>query len=145
MARQKTSARKSELLPRSGIVTVARIDMHIYADKQRGSVRERKSSIHIDVMGEFTEPVSGITKFSILTHPVPMPAAGQAEIPCIGSFTRFKPIAQGVVELSVDEFQNLMLLATSGKLRSCYVAFNTPYRGHALIVSVSFSSGPPEE
>lgn len=145
MTTQKAKRRASELLPRYGAVTDARISMHIYAHKERGKLRERSSSVSIEVIGRFTEAVGEITQFSILVLPVLRPTLGQAETPSVGSFSQFKPIARGVVELSFDEFQHLMLLSTSGSLQSCYFAFNEPYRGRALIVSISFSSGPPEE
>jgi len=145
MTKQKTKNRKSDLLSRYGTVHDTRIDLNIQAERLHGNLYQRKSSIYVDVIGEFTEPVSGVTQFSILTFPVEKPELGKTVIPSIGSFIRIKPTAQSVIELSLEEFQNLMQLAASGKLRSCYLAFNEPFRGRASIVSISFSSDPPEQ
>ncbi|AEG70112.1 hypothetical protein RSPO_c02820 [Ralstonia solanacearum Po82] len=94
----------------------------------------------IDVEGEFTEPVAGISQFSIMAYVDANPIIGQAEVPAIGAFTAIKPVLQGAISLSSSEFQSLLTMVSAGMLRSCYFAFTKPRYRSALIVTADFNS-----
>ena len=100
-------------------------------------------TMHIE--GELTEPVVGISQFSIMAYVDSNPVAGQAEVPSIGVFTAIKPVLQGAIDLSPSEFQSLLTMASAGMLRSCYFAFTKPRYGSALIVNADFSSRATDE
>lgn len=99
----------------------------------------------IDIEGEFTEPVAGTSKFSIMAYVDANPVVGQVEVPSVGAFTAIKPVLQGGIDLSPSEFQSLLTMASSGMLRSCYVVFTKPRYRSALIVSVGFNSKTVDE
>lgn len=100
--------------------------------------------MYLELEGEMTEPVANVTQFSLLVFISANPKPGQGEISSIGSITKFKPVIQMGVGLSLEEFQTLVQLAAAERLQSCYLAFQAPHRGHALIVSISFSSVLPD-
>ncbi|MEM5405118.1 hypothetical protein [Paraburkholderia unamae] len=77
--------------------------------------------------------------------PANEPDTGNAERPNVGAFISVKPEFQGVIDMTEGHFQQLLTLAASGRLAWCYVAFTTPYRRSALIVSVSFDTRPPDD
>ncbi|MFJ1253849.1 hypothetical protein [Cupriavidus sp. CuC1] len=134
---------QSTLLTREGIITGWRASLHVLAERHRGGLRERKGSAWLVLEGELTEPVSGVSGFSIHMFPVTEPFVGQAQIPSVGSFIRVKPVMDGVVELSDREFDFVVTLVASGRIASCSVAFQPPRYGRALIASIGFSSDPP--
>ncbi|CAJ0736374.1 hypothetical protein [Ralstonia mannitolilytica] len=94
----------------------------------------------IEIQGEFTEPIAGISQFSIMTYVHANPVIGQAEVPAIGAFTAIKPMLQGGIDLSPSEFQSLLTMAAAGMLRSCFIAFTRPRYRSALIVTADFDS-----
>lgn len=96
-------------------------------------------------MGEFTEPVRGISAFSLRVRPEAKPGLGNVEIPSVGAWSATKPAFDGGVYLSEREFDLVLAMATSGKLVSVHFHFQEPHYGKALIASVSFGSDPPEE
>lgn len=94
----------------------------------------------IDIEGEFTEPVRGISQFSIMAYIDANPTVGMVDVPAIGAFTAIKPVLQGGIDFSPSEFQSLLTMASAGMLRSCYLVFTKPRYRSALIVSASFNS-----
>jgi len=138
---------RTTLLSREGAITAWRASLHVFAERRRGEPRERKGSPWLVIEGELTEPVAGVSAFSIHMFPVTGPRVGQAEIPSVGSFIRAKPVMDGVVELAEREFDFVLTLLTSGRIASCSVAFQPPRYGRALIASIGFSSDPalPDE
>ncbi|WP_426395251.1 hypothetical protein ACN9M1_13940 [Ralstonia sp. R-29] len=99
----------------------------------------------IDIEGEFTEPVAGISQFSMMAFVHANPVIGQSEVPAIGAFTAIKPVLQGGIDFSPSEFQSLLTMASAGMLRSCYLVFTKPRYRSALIVSASFNSRTVDE
>lgn len=130
---------------RYGLITDWQFDMHIQAERPRGGSAQRESRMYLELKGELTKPLSGVTKFSILTFISEAPKTGQGVVASVGSLTRIKPLIQGGVDLSFAEFQTLTQIASTQQLRSCYLAFQAPFRGHALIASISFGSALPDE
>lgn len=134
---------RTTLLTREGIITGWRASLHVYAQQQRGRPRDRTGRPWLVLEGELTEPVTGVSGFSIHMFPVNEPSVGQAEIPSVGSFIRTKPVLEGVVELSEPEFGFIATLLSSGRVTSCSLAFQQPHYGRALIASINFSSERP--
>ncbi|MBB5411045.1 hypothetical protein HDG34_005002 [Paraburkholderia sp. HC6.4b] len=114
-------------------------------DRPRGSPPERESRVSILMEGEFTEPVRDVTRFLIQVSPTDKPSIGNADVPNVGVFISIKPELQGVVDMTDDHFQALLTLASSGRLEWCHVAFTVPFRRSAFIVSVDFTTRPPDD
>jgi len=89
--------------------------------------------------------VGDVIRFMIQLSPTSNPDIGNPERPNVGAFIALKPELQGVVDIGEGRFQQLLTLATSGRLEWCHVAFTAPYRRSALIVSISFNTRPPDE
>lgn len=145
MKKTTSNKRRQEIQYRHGLITDWRFDLHIQAERPRGGLAQRESRMYLELSGHLTEPLAGITQFSMLAFVSKEPKAGQGDVASVGSLTRIKPSIKGAVDLSVTEFQTLTQMASSQQLRSCYIAFQAPYRGHALLVSISFSSALPDE
>ncbi|MEI5997201.1 hypothetical protein H3V53_08295 [Paraburkholderia bengalensis] len=114
-------------------------------DRPRGYPPARESRASILLEGEFTEPVRDVTRFLIQVAPTNKPDIGNADVPNIGAFISNKPELQGVVDMTESRFQELFTLAASGRLEWCHVAFTVPFRRSALIVSIDFTTRPPDE
>jgi hypothetical protein len=65
---------------------------------------------------------------------------GTSNPPSVGAIIQLRPHIQAVIRLASADFGRLWSLATSGRLRYCWMAFTEPYRQSALVVSVSFSN-----
>lgn len=137
--------RSDQLLQRSGEIKQLRVSLSVRADKPRSLPPERKTMLTIDIEGEFTEPIAGTSQFSIMAYVNANPVVGQAEVPAIGAFTAIKPVLQGAIDLSPNEFQSLLTMASAGMLRSCYFAFTKPRYRSALIVTADFNSKTVDE
>ncbi|MDE4916306.1 hypothetical protein ACUXAV_004800 [Cupriavidus metallidurans] len=145
MSRPSRKRRTNELLQRSGEIKRLRASLGIRADRPRSLPPERATMLTMYVEGEFTEPVAGVSQFSIMAYVNANPVVGQAEVPSIGAFTAIKPVLQGAIDLSPNEFQSLLTMASAGLLRSCYVVFTKPRYRSALIVTADFNSWTADE
>jgi hypothetical protein len=134
---------KRELLSREGVVQDWTMDIHVRAEGTKLS-RTRESSRYIILDGELTESLNGVTKFSMQVQTEAEPELGHRGMASLGSNIQVKPQVQVVVTLTLEEFQSLLMLASSGKLRSFRMVFQRPHYGHALIANMSFSSRAPE-
>lgn len=132
------------LIAREG--SVLAWELHIYA-RADGSKqhRERKSSLYLVLQGEFSEPVKGISLYSLQLMSTAEPDVGNREMPCVGSILRVKPRIDAGGTLTKEEFEALLTLATTGNLRHMGMIFEEPRYGSALIASMSFFSQPPTE
>ncbi|MFM0473045.1 hypothetical protein [Paraburkholderia strydomiana] len=95
--------------------------------------------------GELTEPVGDVTRFLIQVSPSDKPDIGNADVPSVGAFISTKPELQGVIDMSEGHFNQLLTVACSGALAWCFVAFTVPFRRSALIVSINFTTRPPDD
>lgn len=140
----KRTKRADDLLVRTGIVDKYGFQLHVHIDHARGQAVSRSSSVWLELEGEFNEPVAGSARFSI--HVVPGNPGDLSEegIPSVGSWTRIRPLAQGLVSVTDHEFGMLMHLANADKLTSIGLAFTPPFRNHALIIRASFGNEPIE-
>jgi hypothetical protein len=132
-----------ELLPREARVLDWTVDIHARGEGPK-TARRRESSQYMIVEGELTEPLGGVTSFLLQLWPDPDTSVGTREIASVGSVIQVKPTIQVAASLTPDEFHSVFLLASSGKLRSVYMAVQEPRYGRALVASFSFSSRPPE-
>ena len=114
-------------------------------DRPRGYPPERESRASILLEGEFTEAVRDVTQFLIQVSPTEKPDMGNVGVPNVGAFISIKPVLQGVVDMTERQFLALLTIAASGRLEWCHVAFTVPFRRSALIVSVDFTTRPPDE
>lgn len=140
MTRTGRKRKSDELLQRSGEIKQVHISLSVRADQPRSLPPERKTMLTIDIEGEFTEPVAGVSQFSMMAFVDADPTIGQTKTPAIGSFTAVKPVLQGGIDLSPSEFQSLLTMAAAGMLRSCYLVFTKPRYRSALIVTADFNS-----
>lgn len=144
MVSKKHPRRRRELLSRYGRITSWHASLSERADRPRGQPPERESHASIQLEGEFTEPVRDVTRFLIQVSPTDKPDIGNADVPNVGAFISIKPELQGVVDMTESRFQGLLALAASGRLEWFHVAFTVPFRRSALIVSIDFTTRPPE-
>ncbi|WP_129449270.1 hypothetical protein [Methylibium sp. Pch-M] len=135
---------KRAMVSRAGSVTNWGGYVFVYGDR-RNNQSVRQSLLSLDIRGEFTSPVRGVSAFALRVTPESEPGLGNVEIPCVGVWIAAKPEFDGGVHLSDREFDLLLAMATAGKLLSVYLHFQEPHYGKALIASVSFSSDPPDE
>lgn len=145
MDKPKHPHRRRELLSRYGRVTGWHASLTERVDRPRGYPPERESRASILLEGEFTEPVRDVAQFLIQVSPTDKLGIGNANVPNIGAFVSIKPELQGVVDMAESRFQELLTLAASGRLEWCHVAFTVPFRRSALIVSIDFTTRPPDE
>jgi hypothetical protein len=145
MHKAKHRPARRELLSRYGHVISWHASLSARADRPRGHPPGRESRASIQLEGEFTEAVGGVTRFLIQVSPTDKPDVGNAAVPNIGAFISVKPELQGVVDMTEGEFQRLLTLAASDHLAWCFVAFTVPFRRSALIVSIDFSTRAPDD
>jgi len=145
MVSNKHPRRRRELLGRYGRITSWHASLSERVDRPRGQPPERESHASIQFEGEFTEPVRDVTRFLIQVSPKDKLGIGNADVPNVGAFISIKPELQGVVDMTDSHFQELLTLAGSGRLAWCHVAFTVPFRRSALIVSIDFTTRPPDE
>jgi hypothetical protein len=136
-------ANKRELLSREVNVLNWTLDIYARAEGTKHS-RVRDSSQYLIIEGEFTEPLNGVTKALLQVQAAATPNLGARDMPCVGSVIQLKPQVQAAGTLTPEEFQSLLVLAGSGKLRSLRIVFQKPHYGRALIANISFSSREPE-
>lgn len=145
MVSLKHRSGRPELLGRYGRITNWNASLTERVDRPRGSPPERESRASILLEGEFTEPVRDVTRFLFQVSPTDKPGIGNSDVPNVGAFISIKPELQGAVDLAETRFQELLTLAASSRLEWCHVAFTVPFRRSALIVSIDFTTRPPDE
>jgi hypothetical protein len=136
-------SKKRDILLREG--QVLDWELHVYARAEgTKQSRHRDSSQYLILEGEFTEPVNGVAKFSLQLHADAEPGVGARDMPCVGSVLRVKPEIQAGATLTPEEFQSILLLASTGNLKYLAMYFQQPRYGSALIANLSFSSRMPQ-
>ncbi|MBB4223439.1 hypothetical protein [Variovorax guangxiensis] len=130
-----------EPIIRYGFVTAWDLNLHAWSGKENTNTWKRTDSLYLTLRGEFTEDVSGSTKFDFLIYAEPRLYAGRTTIPSIGSFLRCKPILEAVVILSEQHFQAMVSVAAAGKLNAVKVIFEKLRYGHGSISSMELSTG----
>lgn len=139
----KARSPRRESISRAGLVQSWDASVFVRAESEHG-VRERKSMIVLDLHGELQEPVKTVKPFKLTVFAEAEPAPGAGDIPSVGSIISMRGEMDAVVQLAPVEFQLLMAMATSGRLRSVHLSFQEPRYGSALIASFSFSSRDPD-
>lgn len=145
MLKAKHPRRRRELLSRYGRIITWHASLSERADRPRGlpPIRESRVSAHFE--GELTEPVGDVTRFLIQVSPTDKPDIANADFPNVGAFISMKPELQGVIDMTEGHFHQLLTLAASGRLAWCFVAFTVPFRRSALIISINFTTRPPDD
>lgn len=140
--RKKKASDEREIISRSGLVTRWGFELHAWAVEDRKlDKRFRRDSPYIDLTGVFTEAVSGIKDFSIMICSDGEEAsAGRAEIPCVGTFLRSKPVLEAVVTVSARDFKILATFAAVERISAVDLTFQKPRYGSGLISSALFST-----
>ena len=142
---KKQHIRRRELLSRYGRVTNWHSSLREHADRPRGRSPVRESRATVLIEGEFTEPVGEVTRFLIQVSPTEKPELGNVEVPNVGVFISVKPEFQGVIDMTEDRFHELLTLAASSRLAWCHFAFTTPHRRSSFIISIDFTTQPPDD
>ena len=132
-------------LMRYGAVKNWRANIGVHVEKSRGHLPERACGSWLELSGDFSEPVVGVSAFTVLAHPNPEVSLGSTEPPCIGVFIEAKPVMQAVVAFSDGEFDRLLALAVSNQIRSIFFSFTPPHWRRAEIVNIDFSTRTVEE
>ncbi|WP_146749843.1 hypothetical protein [Paraburkholderia bryophila] len=145
MTKAKHPHHRRELLSRYGRITSWHASLTERVDRPRGCPPERESRTSIVLEGEFTEPVRDVTRFLIQVSPTDKPDVGNTDVPNVGVFISLKPELQGVVDMTDGHFRELLTFASSGRLTWCHVAFTVPFRRSAFIVSIDFTTRPPDD
>lgn len=133
---------KRAMVQREGIVSKWTLDIYARAEGTKNA-RSRTSAQYLILEGEFSEPLKGVTKFSVQLSPADEPGLGAREIPTVGALLRVKPEIQAAGTLTPEEFRSVLLLASACKLRTFGMVFQEPRYGSALIASFSFSTRDP--
>ncbi len=137
---------KSKLDHRFGTVTKCSASISVRAQRSRGLPAERMSMCAVEIEGNFIEPISGQSLFSILAYGDADVGVGNADVSSVGAITSMKPVvSRQVSNYRGTSSKRFLTLVSTGQLRSCRVAFTKPRWGSALIVSLDFNTKTPEE
>lgn len=137
----KRKATRRETLSRSGLVSDWELSVHAWSTKEDlGGHWKRTDGLHLTVRGEFTEDVSGVTRFDFLIYPEADIDARRSTIPFVGSFLRCKPILEAAVALSESHFNAMVSAAVAGRLGALQVAFEKLRYGSGPISSMLLST-----
>lgn len=145
MPKQRTPSQPLEILSRTIRVDSAGLGVTRHAEKRRGEAARFADFCWIELWGEADEPLRDICEFGVSVHESDREEPGTSVPPSVGAIIQIKPTIQAVVQLASSGFDRAWMLAVSGQLRYCYLAFTRPVRRSALIVSASFSNEPEEE
>lgn len=138
-------AKKQEILSRCVLITECRGDVSVRVDHERGRLPTRVDRSTIEVLGHLHEPLDGVTQASVMVFPTTDVSIGETTPPSVGSVLSTKPVFQAALHLPENEFSRLWALVAANQVKSCHVLFTQPYRRHAYIVNINFSSGFPDE
>lgn len=128
---------KREMISREGPVTAWRATVfpHTYNISETGI---RPSTPFLELMGSFTEPVKGVSKFSFSVAIGPT-LVERGEVASVGFIHKAKPALEGILTLSSDEFFTVLALATAGTPIVLACMFQMPRYGSALIQNAEIS------
>ena len=140
MPKKRPTATRRALLGRQIQVQSAAVHVSRRADKPRGSPPIFEGGPWLEVRGIAEEPARDVRDVVINVHVDDREEPGASNPPSVGAIVQLRPCIQAVIGLASADFDRVWSLATSGRLRYCWIAFTEPYRQSALVVSVSFSN-----
>jgi len=145
MTKTRRGPKRQETLSRYVLITDCRGDLSVRIDRGRGRLPTRVDSSTIEVLGHLHEPLDGITQASVMVFPTTDLSLGNTTPLSIGSVLSTKPVFQAALHLPENEFSRLWALVAANQVKSCHIMFTQPYRRHAYIININFSSGLPDE
>jgi len=145
MTKTRRGPKRQETLSRYVLITDCRGDLSVRIDRGRGRLPTRVDSSTIEVLGHLHEPLDGITQASVMVFPTTDVSLGNTTPLSIGSVLSTKPVFQAALHLPENEFSRLWALVAANQVKSCHIMFTQPYRRHAYIININFSSGLPDE
>lgn len=145
MPKTRRAPKRQETVSRYILVTDSRADVSVRIDHERGLPPCRVDSSTIELLGSLHEPVDGVTQASVMVFPARDVSLGAGVHLSIGSVLSTKPVFQAALHLPENEFSRLWALVAANQVKSCHILFTQPYRRHAYIVNINFSSGLPDE
>ncbi|OUM01734.1 hypothetical protein [Variovorax sp. JS1663] len=141
MATKRRSTKKRQLLAHKG--TISRWEVHVFSHGAWGrNYEERVGRAGINARGDFEGALNGITSFDILLVRRPLKEL-QAD-DRVGWVLSVKTEISGIVDLTEDEFDVALALATLGRPVHLHMAFDQPRYGSGAIRSFSISTDPME-
>ncbi|RYG09359.1 MAG: hypothetical protein EON92_14835 [Burkholderiales bacterium] len=144
-AKKRKARPNREMLSRYGLVTSWDISCHARAQGGKAlETRSRDESNYLKIHGTLTEAVNGVVAFDSQITGSQDPMVGRSEIACVGAIIAMRPAVFAGVDLSLEQFNTLLAVACSGRLKSFHLSFQTPHYGKSLIASISFYTSEPE-
>lgn len=119
--------------------------MSVRVDKPRGLPPERRTLHSLDFTGRLEEPLKGLIAVRGTIFPVKDVSIANAEKPCVAVIISMREKVDVVAHVSQEEFAWLLTMVAGKLLGAAYMAFNTPLRGHALVLSLSFFGTLPND
>jgi len=131
-------APERERLDRYG--TVSQWDLEVSMHAADGRFFEvRSGGPTLIARGEFTEPVSGVSAFELMLI---RSAVLDMSARCLGFFMRAKPVLDGSIYLTQEEFSALKQFAAADHNLYVGMTFQKPRYGSAEIYAARFSTVP---
>ena len=134
---------KQPILSCYGVVLGWEPYMFVRGDRRHG-ICSRESLRCLNISGTFTSPIRTISRFMLRIYPDADPQANNDAVSSIGVWIGMRPLFDGVVKLSLQEFDFVLAMAQASKLVSIHLCFQKPFYNRSAITSVSFSSEPPD-
>lgn len=135
-----------EMLMLAGEISVWRSELHLSHPPGHMEGDERTTGMTLEVSGDFTEPVKGVTRFTLMLgtyHGGGAVARGKTSQ--VGAFYKAKPSLLGSASLSLSELQLLLILLASGQRLQCTCYCQQPHYGNAAIQVLTFATSPSVE
>jgi hypothetical protein len=141
MATKPKTAKKRQLLVHRG--TVSNWEIHVLAHGAGArNYQERIGRAGMYARGELDVALNGVKPFDILLTKRPVKEVQSDEQ--VGWVQSVKAEISGIVDLTEDEFDTALVLATLGRPVYLHMAFDKPHYGTGAIRSFSLSTDPLE-
>ena len=141
---QGTKKRRKPLGPeplvRYGLIDRWDLDVFAVAQGRTPAKQMRLGSIYLSLQGKFTEPLRGVSDFTVQISGMPAERAEDVATSSVGYVISLKPTVQAVVDLTEPEFQAVLVVANAGRLAGCRFCLDEPRYGKARIISVSLGT-----
>ena len=146
MPKTRKTRGQQEILNRYLTIDQWNPSFSVGVDKPRGLPPERRTQHSLDFIGTLVEPLKGLTAVRGTIFPAKDVAVSNAEKPCVAVIISMREKIDVVAHVSHEEFLWLLTMVGGKLLGAAYMTFNTPLRGHALVISLSFFGAlPPED
>lgn len=140
MPRKKIRRTRAAIMSRKLRVSSMAFSVWNRADKPRGEDPRLEFRSWFEIIGACDKPMREAESMTLAVHPESEWSNGTNGPPSIGSIIQFRPLVQAVIGIPTADFDRAWMMATSGYLKYCHVAFTELQRRFSFIVSASFSS-----